>query len=144
MVQNAGLKRKLAAIPVVIQDAARDALEAEAIKMVAAMDRLKPVREIKIDWTWGDTPAGALTIGQVRGQRFGKLAITIYAKAPQGSGFSAAWFEFGTAERAHRSGKSTGRIVASPYFYPVFRSRQRAARGAITRKIKASYRKFRT
>lgn len=144
MVESAGLRRKMAAIPVVLQVAAREALEGEARGMVAAMNRVKPLPEIEIDWTWGDTPAGSISIGQVRGKAFGVLRITIYAKAPQGSGFSAAWFEFGTAERKHGSGKFTGRIAASPYFYPVYRSRKKASRAAINRKIKAAYKQFRT
>lgn len=136
MVQAARLKKRFDAIPRALRDTAERVLEEEAAKLVTQMNSIKPLREIEIDWTWGDAPAGSLTIGKVFGQDYGKIAITIYAKAPQGSGFSAAWFEFGTGERVHPSGKSVGAIPESPFMFPVYRANRSRVKGRLTRAIK--------
>lgn len=120
-------------------------LEKEAEKLVAEMNALKPNRAIIIDWTWGDVPAGAVTLGRVGRTQFEKIAITIYATGvSNGKPFPglAGWFEFGTRPRVQKTtGRYTGQIVASPYFFPVYRSNRTRIRGNISRAITRGVRK---
>lgn len=140
MVDATRLRKRFEAVPEALRNRSKELLEEEASKIVAQLLALRPLKEIEVGWTWGDAPAGALVIGQVRGNQFGKLVIKIYAVAPKGSGFSARWFEFGTAERFHKSGKSVGAIAESPFFYPVWRANKRAAKARITRELKKTIR----
>lgn len=95
--------------------------------------------DIEINWTWGDTPPGAIKVGKVASREYEKIGITIYAR---GTDFNAAWFEFGTAERFHKNGKSVGRITAQPFFFPVYRANKSriksAIRSAVRRAVKKS------
>lgn len=135
MVQGlAAFERRWSAIPANVRKAVMDTLEQNAQELVAEMDRVKPLAEIEVGWTWGKPPKGAVAVAKAATTERG-LAITVWARAPQGSGFNAAWFEFGTGERQHNSGKSTGRITASPFFYPVYRARRRRVRSRLTRNV---------
>lgn len=131
------LKSRFAKVVPRLEASLRQVLEAEARSIVAQMDRVKPIPEIEINWTWGRAPRGAVTVGQVRPDPSGPR-ITIYATAtttdrPGGFPGVATWFEFGTAERFHKNGKSTGAIDARPYFFPTYR----ANRDGVRRKIRA-------
>lgn len=111
--------------------ALRPVMEADANRIVATMRNLNTHAGIEIDWTWGDAPSGGVGL---MSRADGGLKITIYATAKSSeypNGFPALtwWAEFGTAMRRHKSGKSTGQITASPYFYPGWRlNRDRAKR----------------
>lgn len=145
MVQGlAELSRKLKAIPNSVLEEVTAQLEKEAGKIVSEMNALKPIPEITVGWTWGDAPAGAVTIGQVRGREFGRIAITIFATANTKKGSRPAiarWFEFGTKDRYHDSGKYTGKISQSPYFFPVWRSNRTRFRGNLSRAVTRGVRK---
>ncbi|MGQ3486116.1 hypothetical protein [Roseovarius pacificus] len=111
-----------------------DTLEQNAQELVSEMDREKPLAEIEVGWTWGKPPRGAVAVAKSPSTDRG-LAITVWAKSKSGSGFNAAWFEFGTNERYHKSGKRTGRITPRPFFYPVYRGKKRRVKSRLTRNI---------
>lgn len=135
MVQGlAQFERRWGAIPKAVRKAALDTLEQNADELVAEMDRVKPLAEIEVGWTWGKPPLGAVTVAKSAATGRG-AAITVWARARQGTGFSAAWFEFGTSERQHKSGKSTGQIVQQPFFYPIYRAKRRRVKSRLTRNI---------
>lgn len=126
--------RRFSAIPVKVRAAVQAAMETGADELVQAMRTQNPLPgEIEIDWTWGQAPKGSVTVDSMDSGR--GLAITIYARAKSGAGFSAWWFERGTDERHHKSGKSTGRITAQPFFFPVYRALRRRVRSRITREM---------
>lgn len=129
------LRARFKAIPAAVREAVAKALEQSAEEIVQMMRRLAPNAAVAggVGWTWGDAPAGSIVIGRVRsgrrqGATFGKMQITIFS-----AHFTAGWWEFGTAERFHKSGKSTGQIVASPYFFPSYRALARRARSRAAR-----------
>lgn len=137
----ADLRKQLDSVPRYIQDAVKVQLEKEARKLVAGMRGLNPMPDtIKIDWTWGDVPAGALKIGQVKERKYSTISIQVYATAtteeyPDGFAAVASWFEFGTAERVRENGGRTGKITPSPYFFPVYRANRRNIRSNLSRAI---------
>lgn len=137
---QAALRAKFNRVPEMVKTEIMAAMEKSANELVADMNALKPLPEITIDWTWGDIPAGALKIGTFKGAEYGRMAIKVYATASKSrvGDFPAiaAWFEFGTAERFHKSGKSVGRITAQPYFFPAFRSNKTRIKGRLTRALK--------
>lgn len=128
----ATLERRWSRVPQLVRDAVREAMEQLATDIVADMNRVKPLDDIKIDWTWGGAPSGAMVLGSVSGGDYATMRITIYAR---GDTFNAGWFEFGTAPRYHKSGKYVGQIAATPFFYPIWRVWRRRAKGRITRAI---------
>ena len=136
----ARLRAQFNKVPNLVLEEIHKVLEKSARQTVAEMNALKPWPEIQIDWTWGDVPAGALSIGTVRGKEYGRVSIKIFATATSSefpSGFAALtfWAEFGTDPRYHKSGKYTGRITAQPYFYPVLRSNEDLLVGRIKRAV---------
>lgn len=142
MVKGASqLHQRFKRVPKLVRDEISAQLEKEATKLVAEMNSIKPLPEIQVGWTWGDAPKGALTIGKVANREYAKVSITIYATSANGSGFSAAWFEFGTAPRFHKSGKSTGQITASPFFWPVYRANKKRIRGNVSRAVTRAMKK---
>ena len=135
MVQGlANFERRWTAVPKAVRKAMLDTLEQNAEELVAEMEREKPLPEIEVGWTWGKPPKGAVAVAKSPATDRG-LAITVWARAKSGAGFNAAWFEFGTNERQHKSGKSTGAITAQPFFYPVYRARKRRVKSRLTRNV---------
>ncbi|MBU0642403.1 MAG: hypothetical protein KJ731_01870 [Alphaproteobacteria bacterium] len=121
-------------------------IEKQARKIVAQMNSIKPIPEIVIDWTWGDAPEGSFTLGKVAGKQYERIAVTIYATAssadyPGGFPALARWFEFGTANRFHKSGKYVGKITANPYFFPVSRANRKSAKAALSRAVTRAVKK---
>jgi hypothetical protein len=135
---RAALHQRLQRIPENIRRAAMDKMEQEASRIVAHMRNLNDHPAVIIDWAWGDAPTGALALSS---KALGKLPITIYATAktsdyPQGFPALARWAEFGTAERYQKTtGRYVGKIPASPYFYPGWRSNRDRTKSAIKRVI---------
>ena len=138
-------------IPEAVLKTVAEQMEKEAEKLVQMMRQDVPQEGITVEWTWGDAPAGSITIGTFRGREYGRLVITVYAmgdtKTGRGIGGKtgpfpalARWAEFGTAERFHKSGKYTGRIKTGPFFYSNYRERRdsikRNVSRAVTRGIK--------
>lgn len=133
-------------LPDVIMGELTKQIEKEAEKIVALMEQDKPVgidgkpiEKLEIGWTWGDAPRGSVTVGRVANNEYGKVGVTVYARGATDSGFGAAWFEFGTRERFHESGKSTGVLPAQPFFWKSYRARRQRLkpnfRSAITRGV---------
>jgi HK97 gp10 family phage protein len=124
-------ERKFAQIPELVRAQVRAELEEIAEQVVAQMYAQAPhsTGDLagSIQWTWGDAPAGALTIGTVGGREFGSMRITIFAGG--GDQFYARFQEFGTVN-----------MPASPFFFPVWRVNRRRVRGRITRAIKKAVR----
>lgn len=119
------LNRRWRAIPKAARVNVRAAMEDAANDIVEEMWSRAPQGATgrlgaSIGWTWGDAPAGTLTIGKVGGREYGTMRITIYAG---GDDAFYAWFqEFGTVN-----------MTANPFFYPVWRVRRRRVRGRISR-----------
>ncbi|TMV84480.1 HK97 gp10 family phage protein [Thioclava sp. BHET1] len=127
-------------IPERVRDEVTAEIEKIAEDMVRQIRSVVPVRGITIGWTWGDAPRGAIVIKQVRpdAASYGKVKVTIYAV---GRHVAARWFEFGTAPRFQRSGKSTGRIMAQPFFFPVYRANKSQARARLSRAVTRGFKK---
>lgn len=128
----AELERRWSKIPALVRQAAREAMEDVAQGIVTDMKRAAPRGATSslvnsIGWTWGEAPAGAMTVGTVGGREYGSMRITIYAGG--GKAFYARYLEFGTSK-----------MVAHPFFYPVWRTRRRSARSRITRRINKAIR----
>lgn len=118
-----GLRKKLAAIPKLVERRGREAMEKSADEIVAMMKRLCPVDEgdlrDSIGWTWGDAPKGSAVIAQ-SDPRPGNVRLTIYAGSAKA--FHARWVEFGTVKmRAH------------PFFFTSYRALRKRVRDRITR-----------
>lgn len=135
----AQLHRRLQAIPPRVKTAVRREIERVAGQLVAQMRRINPLPgDIDVQWTWGAPPAGSVTLARTA-RRADGIRATIYATArtsayPGGFPAVARWFEFGTGPRWQRTtGRYSGRIVAQPYFFPVYRAERRRVRSAITR-----------
>jgi HK97 gp10 family phage protein len=136
---EAALKTAMMAIPQKIRDEVARELEVQAVKVVADMKRLVPVDSgalrDSIGWTWGDAPKGAISVGQVRGRQFARVAIMIYAGTRDKSlgnadAFYARFQEFGTVK-----------MPANPFFYPAWRANKTRVKAALTRAVKRAVRK---
>lgn len=136
---EAALKAAMMAIPDKIRQEVAGELEAQADKVVADMKRLVPVDSgalrDSIGWTWGDAPKGAISVGSVRGSRYARMAITIYAGTRDKSlgsadAFYARFQEFGTVKMA-----------ANPFFFPAWRANKTRVKGALTRAVKRAVRR---
>lgn len=112
------LRARLARVPDIAREAAAEALEIEAQRVVDAMKAACPVDsgdlKASIGWTWGDPPPGSLVIREIRsgkgkGDQYATLSVKIYAGSKKA--FYARFVEFGTA---------TG-SPAQPFFFPVWR-----------------------
>ena len=120
------------AIPKNARKNVRAAMEDAANDIVEEMWSRAPQGETlqlgaSIGWTWGDAPAGTLTIGKVGGQEYGAMRITIYAGG--GEAFYARFQEFGTIN-----------MPANPFFFPVWRARRRRVKARISRAVSKSIR----
>lgn len=106
------LNKRWSAIPKRMKDEVRIAMEKAADEVIADMYHLAPhlTGDLagSINWTWGDAPAGTMTIASVGGNEYGTMALTIYAGG--GNEFYARYQEFGTTKMA-----------ANPFFFPAWR-----------------------
>ncbi len=125
------LEARFNRIPKAVVDANVRAMEKGADEIVAMMKRIVPVRSgalrKSIGWTWGEAPRGSITIGSVRGRKYGTLRITIYAgtrdkKLGNMDAFYARFVEFGTKHAA-----------AHPFFYPSYRALRKRVKNRIVR-----------
>lgn len=123
------LLKKMELVPQRVLEAARTALEQNAEEMVAMMRRLVPRDKgdlaRSIGWTWGDAPAGTMTLGRVKGSgaAYSSMTITIYAGG--GKAFYAWWQEVGTKN-----------MPASPFFFPAYRALKGKAKSRVTRAMR--------
>lgn len=138
MVQGlAEFNRRWSAIPRLVRQAAIETLEANAEELVSSMRPLLPLADIEVAWTWGDAPKGSMVLGSVGTSDRG-LLITVYARADD---FNPAWFEFGTAPRFTKTGKYSGQIIASPFFWPTYRAKKKRLKSRMTRNITKAIKK---
>ena len=125
------LNRRWRAIPKNARINVRAAMEDLASDIVEEMWSRAPFRDGvlsgSIGWTWGDAPAGSMTIGKVGGKEYGAMRITIYAGG--GEAFYARFHEFGTQD-----------MPANPFFFPVWRARKCRVKGRISRAMSKSIR----
>lgn len=143
------VRAQLNAVPELVRRELIREMERSANEMVKDMRALVPVRSgvlrASIGWTWGDVPAGALKIGQVRGRSYGRLAITIYAG--NRAAYYARFVEFGTRPHAVGRNASLDRGLRQdgiglhpgasprPFFYPVYRANRRRVRARLSRAV---------
>lgn len=133
MVQGlADFDRRWGNVPALVRDAVRREMEQIAQNIVDEMYTAAPhlTGDLagSIDWTWGDAPAGSMTIGKVGGKEYGSMAITIYAGGSDA--FYARFQEFGTRK-----------MPANPFFYPVWRARRKTVKARVGRAIRAAIKK---
>ena len=125
------LKARFDAIPVAVRAAAMKSMEASADEIVATMKSFAPRDKgdvvASINWTWGDAPAGTMTIGKVGDNSFGSLRITIFAGG--GKAFHARFQEFGTVN-----------MPAHPFFFPAWRLKKKKFRSSLSRAINKAIR----
>lgn len=118
-----GLKRKMAAIPALVEKRGREAMEKGADEIVSMMKRLVPVDDgdlrDSIGWTWGDPPKGAVTVAKSKPLTKGNSRLTIYAG--NAKAYHARWVEFGTQK-----------MGAQPFFFPSYRALRTRTRRRIT------------
>lgn len=149
MVDNAKFRMKMQAMRTEVKEALTKSVEANAEKvcteMRATLAVLLPAvaANVEIDWTWGEAPRGAITLSKATsGKEFSSISVTIFARAKQGSGITPAWFEFGTSPRYHKSGKATGQITASPFFYPTYRANRQRVQSSLRGVLRRAVRKI--
>jgi hypothetical protein len=132
------LRARFNKVPNIVRVELERQIAKEADKLVTQMNLVRPNDAIEVAWTWGENPKGSLRIGQAYGKEYGKVSATIYATAktkkyPNGFPMLAVWFEFGTSGRVQKTtGRYSGIMSASPFFYPVFR----ASKGNIQSNLK--------
>lgn len=144
------LNRRWSAVPKKVREAVRAEMEKAADEVVATMRRFAPVdtgalRE-SIGWTWGDAPAGAMTIGTVGKSAYGAMRITIYAGGTEQTKRRQARAS-GTRARDQKRGGyfdtdvarlqefGTKEMNAHPFFFPAWRAKRTKVRGNISRAI---------
>lgn len=152
------LQRKLKALPAAVKEDIAKAMEQGAQEIVELAQRLVPIGDMNlyesINWTWGDPPAGSITIGRSRRNPGDGLKITVYAGDDYA--FYARWVEFGT--QPHNTAKGGGTVSgkkqlagggglghpgsrAQPFFFPAFRASRKRVRSRITRATNNAARK---
>ena len=131
----AALRRKLTKkVPEALREQIKKDLEKWADEVVQMAKGLAPKKEHKlvnsIGWTWGEAPAGSITIGTFRGNQFGTMRVTIYAgdqttmvTNKRGHKFQNAWLQ----EVGTRAMQST------PYFFPAYRSLKKRGKARLAR-----------
>lgn len=123
----AKLHERFNKVPEAVKRAVSAELEKLATELVKSMRAITPVDKgtlrDSIGWTWGDVPAGSLTIGTFRSDEYGKISIRVYAggNSAGGDAFYARFVEFGTVKMA-----------AQPFFFPTYR----ANRGRIQTRLR--------
>ena len=132
------LKKRLEQkIPERARLAAAKAMEKGAEELVAMMRRLVPIDQgalrDSIGWTWGNAPAGSITIGTVRGRAYGTMRITIYAGNKNTLVDGQGGFQF---QNALLQEFGTKNAPANPYFYVSWRTLKRRVRSRITRETR--------
>lgn len=131
------LQRKLDRIPSIAKAKIREAMAATADEIVAMMKSLAedPAIVASIAWTWGAAPKGSRVVATAKGAGLGgDLTLTIYAGDDEA--FYVWWWEFGTAERLHASGKSVGAMKPSPFFFVSWRANRRKARNRVRKAVR--------
>jgi HK97 gp10 family phage protein len=116
-------ERRMEGVIQAAKSAVRPSMEKSANEIVALAKSLVPedtgtLRD-SIGWTWGDAPAGSITLANAQS---GNMTITIYAG--NSDAFYARWVEFGTSA-----------VEAHPYFYVAYRLNREKSKRRIKRAI---------
>ena len=164
---NPRIVAKLKQIPAVAVDAARLAMEEGAQEIVDAMKAAVHVKSgdlrDSIGWTWGDIPAGAFMIDEIRsgknkGDQYATMRIKIYAGSKDA--FYARFVEFGTAphslernasvaralsgsarnNRRQQSSKQHPGTPAQPFFFPSWKAKKADFHKKIRDRVRAAIR----
>jgi len=140
------LKAKFDNVPKYVRDEVVATMEKSAMQLAAEAKATAPIPEIDVNYTWGDTPKGALKVGSVMGSQYGKISVKVYATATDSDFGSfpaiAKWFEFGTGPRVQKTtGRYTGQIQPQPYFFPTYRANKTRITGAISRAVTRAVKK---
>lgn len=131
----ADLNRRLKVhLPKRIRDAAARAMEQGAEELVAMMKRQVPVDRgtlrDSIGWTWGNAPAGSITIGKVGGREYSTMRITIYAGNEQTMVGARKQFQLARLQEF-----GTQAMQANPFFFASYRVMKKRIRSRVTREI---------
>lgn len=140
------LRARLGRVQANLQREIEAAVAMSANEIVAQMRSLRPDPSIVIGWSWGDAPAGAITVGETKVRNSEGIRATIFATGPFLQSripiTLARVFEFGTEMRVQRTtGRRTGVMPAQPYFFPVYRANRGRARGRISRAVRKAAQK---
>lgn len=136
------LDRRWGAVPEAVRAAAKEALEKNAQELVQAMRRFVPKDSMalanSIGWTWGEAPAGSMSVGSVGAREYGTMRITIYAGNEQSIVTNKRGIRFQNA-RIQEFG--TKKMPANPFFYPAWRALRRRQRARLARAIRQAIKK---
>lgn len=149
-VDTSKFRGKMREMEALVHERLTKAVERWADRLVVEMRTILAISwpalagQVDIGWTWGDAPRGSISVGQAsKGREYDQLTVTIYARAKSGSGLSATWFEFGTAHRVQKTtGRSTGRITARPFFFPVYRANKTRILGGLRSTLRTAIKKI--
>lgn len=141
-------------VPDTVRREARAALEKGADELVDMMKSLAPVQDgalrESIGWTWGEPPAGSISMDEIGPADDPSMRIIIYAGSSEA--FYARWVEFGTqshnvyrtADVSRGRGQSWGVMhpgaAAHPFFWPAYRAMRSRIKSRITRAINKAIR----
>jgi hypothetical protein len=138
------LAAKFGALPKIVEDELRKALEQGAREAVSVIESLAPPPlKGRTKWVWGPAPKSSRGIVSV-GQAESRLQISVYVEDPATDAQDARshWFEFGTGERVQKTtGRATGRMPATPFFYPGWRLTRKKARARLARALSRGIKK---
>ncbi len=130
-------------IPESIQEAAKGAITDGCDELVAMMKSRVPSDQGKlrdsIGWTFGDAPAGAVTVGTVADKKFGQIKATVYAGDETTMVYNSRGIPFQNAKLQQFG--TRGGTPASDYFLGSWQVLKRRIRSRITRKVNAEIRR---
>lgn len=130
--------RRFDALPELVRQKWRAAMERAAIRIVAMMKRLCPVKEgtlrDSIGWTWGAAPEGSVVLGGL-GASASDIDLTIYAGSAATIVTNSRGVKFQNA-RIQEFG--TKNLPAHPYFYPAWRQNKKGMRSSEIAAIRAA------
>lgn len=125
-------KARMRSAPDIVRNEVADTLYKIAEKLVKEMQAFAPKRTgalaLTIDWTWGDAPAGTVTVGRVASHEYDRIGITIFAGGEDA--FYAHFQEFGTVK-----------MPANPFFFPAYRANKKAIRRRLTAAVRRGFKK---
>jgi hypothetical protein len=120
------------------------ALAQSAREAVSVIDGLAPAAmKGRTKWVWGPPPKASIA-GLTVGEPGSRLQISVYVEDPgtEAQDARSHWFEFGTGPRYQKTtGRYTGRMPATPFFYLGWRLVRKRARARLSRALSRGIKK---
>lgn len=135
---------KLGQLPKLVEAEVVKALQTGANEAVALIDSLAPgPLKGRTKWRWGPPPKASRGLMSV-GEPGSRLQVSIYVEDPatDAQDSRSHWFEFGTGDRSQKTtGRRTGRMPATPFFYPGWRLIRRRVKRRIATALSRAIKK---